>query len=180
MRLFPRIDFLRKMYNRDAELATIDKDISAAVDIADPGERLLRYDALESQSRKVSLGVMDKMMVPGIITFLGGVVTTVASLCMGHLLLAVGAVALIYGELAASRELGADAMEAADRRADTSMAAKDAMITGTDPKAFAASSQFEKVMYDFPKLREKFILAAAREKFTPEVKATARPAGLNL
>jgi hypothetical protein len=40
------LNFARRLFNRDVQLAALDKDIVAATDITDPGERLIRYDDL--------------------------------------------------------------------------------------------------------------------------------------
>src|SRR4051812_8170769 len=97
MRFFPKIDFLRRRFYREAELSALDKDLATAEALTDPGERLLRYKALATQSLKLSLGATMKFAVPGSITILGSIVALIAGVATANLPLAAGAATVLYG-----------------------------------------------------------------------------------
>lgn len=182
MRFFPKIDFLRRRFYREAELAALDKDIAAAGAIADPGERLLRYADLRMQSLELSMAATENATLAGSLAVVGAIVAMVAGAVTANPGLAVVGSIALYGAMTAGRETGKNMEDAAEMRSEACKKSVAALIDGTEPQAFAPSPQFEDVMQRFPDLQKKFVLAAAREKLMPELPAApaAKPQGLKL
>jgi hypothetical protein len=170
MSIFSRLNFARRLYNRDVPLAALDKDITAVTDIADPGERLLRYDELAHRAAKMRDSIEGPVLVPSTFSFVGagllilfGAVTAQPWIMVAGLTLMGASLASLY----AATQVGADSRAALKVRSESCKAAAREILGYTPPLAFARSPGFEKVVHKFPELRESFLLALARENLTP-------------
>jgi hypothetical protein len=158
--------YLRTRFNNDEKMAAIDKEIAETDAMADAGARMLRYRDIGRESLDAAGKISNRGMLFGI-PGMAGLIMGIVGLCTvsGGLLLA--GVALFGGAGYMIRNLGEDAHEAAWKRVHKCVETSDGLAASVAPKDIAASPSLEKVLKTFPDLRERFLAAVMREKFTP-------------
>lgn len=165
----------RKMFDRSPELAAFEKEYAEVSKLEDAGERLMGFTNLHRQSygmaRQIDEKVMNRTATPamlGILATFGGVIAANPVLIGAGVVAIVGGIAghnLIGDETIGSLYLFASKCE--DNVKET--------IQALDMKTLARSPQFDNIVATYPDLKEKFILAASRDKLTAENENEQKP-----
>lgn len=175
--MFSLTQYLKTRFNNDEKMAALDKEIAETDAMADAGTRMLRYRDIAREGLDAAGDISSKGMwfaLPAVAGFIMGIVGLCA--VSGGTILA--GVALFGGAGYMIRNLGDDAHEAAWKRVEKCDEASNALAASVAPKDIAASPSLEKVLKTFPDLRERFLAAVLREKFTtpPGPAPSAQPA----
>lgn len=165
----------RKMFDRSPELAALEKEYAEVSKLEDAGERLMGFTNLHKQSyglaRQIDEKVTNRTATPallGIFAALGGVMTANPVLIGAGVVTVVGGIAgrhLIGNETLG--ELYLFARKCEDNVKET--------IQALDMKTLARSPQFDNIVATYPNLKEKFILAASRDKLAAENENEQKP-----
>lgn len=158
----------RNMFDRSAELAAFEKQYAEISKLEDAGERLMGFTKLHRQSHDMALQTNGKVAnrtlpiaLAGLLTAIGGAITTNPVLTGAGLVTSIGVIAghpLIGKKTIEKLSLFANQCESNIKETMQSM----------DMKELARSAQFDNIMATYPSLKEKFILAASRDKLNAE------------
>jgi hypothetical protein len=169
------LKFAKRFFYPDKELKALDADIAAAAGIADPCERLLRYEAIAGDTVQLRETVESGRLFLGAgfgfaaMIVLGGGLATLA------LPVVLSGAALFVGAIGSLCFAGLESKEAVSQRAHQCVAAAADLIDRTAVQDFAASPRFETAMKHIPPLSEKFNIALMREKFAPAPSSAPTP-----
>lgn len=174
------IRYLKKLCNRDAEIAALDEKMTAAGDIADAGEKLLRYRDLAREAHDAGWGIENIKMRIAVPSMLGGVAAMITGMAIVVTPLALAGYALVVGGIFSGAVIGNDAEDALTPREKKCRDAEREMLKTLAPQDVAASPCLDKILASYPGLRAKFITAVIRENFAPPAPQPAAKTALKL
>lgn len=166
---------LRKMLDRSDQIAALNESIDATEKMSDAGERLLRFREIRSELHGLQADVQSKSARVTLPALLGAACCIIGGGITANPIVAGAGFALMFGTVGLSIIMSSanyttlwDAVERCEKL-------EKELLANVAMKDIAQSAKFETVMQTYPALKEKFMLAANREKVLSAEEPAAKP-----